>query len=204
MRTFVSPLRWKEPKLTFVCSLSDFFIKEADEWRDEAWTIMQEAPQHVYLLLTKRPHRIAECLPREWPMSNVWFGVTVENNHKRHRLITLQKLGWPNIFVSAEPLLGQLDLRGYLSPRPWEYWVDDIPYRMVLPPLAMTIVGGESGAGFRTLNMEWVRKIRDDCIAADVPFHFKQKSAFRPGFDPTVDGVEWRQLPDAWKVGDND
>ena len=201
-RTFRSPLRWEGPKPIFVCSLSDFFIEEADEWRDEAWAIMQQAPQHVYLLLTKRPERIRGCLPSGWHMENVWFGVTVESDDYRHRLYTLQELRRPNIFVSAEPLLGELNLRRFLKPEFDEYFVDGELRLAVRHPLRMAIVGGESGAGFRKLNMDWVRRIRDDCVTADVPFHFKQKSAFRPGYDPTIDGVQWKFIPEAWKPGE--
>ncbi|KKK77966.1 hypothetical protein LCGC14_2848320 [marine sediment metagenome] len=57
-RTFDAPLRWKEPRLIFVCSWSDFFHPDADPFRHEAWEVMRAAPQHTYQILTKRPERM--------------------------------------------------------------------------------------------------------------------------------------------------
>ena len=75
--TFSAPLKWnrefvlKNPvggprpkEYVFACSISDFFIEEADAWRDEAWEIIRRTPHLTYQILTKRPERIAECLPR--------------------------------------------------------------------------------------------------------------------------------------------
>ena len=64
--TFYAPLRLKQSHLIFTCSWSDFFLKEGDAWRDEAWDVMRRTPHHVYQVLTKRPKRITECLPPHW------------------------------------------------------------------------------------------------------------------------------------------
>ena len=61
--TFRDPLRWHEPRRIFTCSLSDFFIQDADLWRPEAWEIIRQTPQHTYLILTKRPQLIRARLP---------------------------------------------------------------------------------------------------------------------------------------------
>src|SRR5207249_2293856 len=77
---FEDPLKWKEPELIFTCSISDFFIEEADPWREEVWEIIRKTPQHTYQILTKRPERISDHLPSNWGdgWSNVWLGTSVE------------------------------------------------------------------------------------------------------------------------------
>src|SRR3972149_3075649 len=81
--TFEDPLKWKEPRRIFVCSWSDFFLETVPpDWREDAWAVMRQAPQHTYLLLTKRPQNIAGMLPKTWtarPYPNVWLGVSAEN-----------------------------------------------------------------------------------------------------------------------------
>ena len=62
-KTFNKPLSWRNPELIFTCSWSDFFIDKADEWREGAWSVIRNTPQHVYQILTKRPERINQCLP---------------------------------------------------------------------------------------------------------------------------------------------
>lgn len=182
--TFNSPKRWKEPKRVFTCSWSDFFVAEADEWRADAYQVMLDAPQHTYLILTKRPERIT---PLDQHMlcgeKNIWTGVSVENARFYSRIETLRKLK-PNLsFLSIEPLLGpmpDLDLDG----------------------IGWVIVGGESGAGWRPLNMEWVREIRDKCIEATVPFFFKQFSGFQPAiYGRLLDNREWNEYPEIKKGG---
>jgi len=60
--TFNDPLKWKEPKLVFTSSWTDFFIEEGDQWRDEAWAIIKKCPHHIFQILTKRPERINDHL----------------------------------------------------------------------------------------------------------------------------------------------
>lgn len=78
-RTFRAPLRWKEPVEVFVCPWSDFWIEDADPWRDEAFEIIRSMPQHTYLIPTKRPDLMAERLPHDWQKlagANVWPGLS--------------------------------------------------------------------------------------------------------------------------------
>lgn len=176
--TFRAPLQWKEPRKIFVCSWSDFFIEEADKWRADAWAVMLGAPQHTYQILTKRPERIPEI---DWPFlgmqRNVWTGVSVENARFYGRIDALRRVEPNLLFLSIEPLLG---------PMP------DIP----LDGVGWVIVGGESGPGFRPLNLDWVRQIRDRCVARGVPFFFKQHSGYRPGsMGRLLDGTEWSEFP---------
>ena len=116
--TFYAPLKWKDPKRIFVCGLSDFFHPDANLWRIEAYGVMRDASQHTYLILTKRPELIKDCLaPREWQprdyafADNQWLGVTGETQHilnQRHGIIA--DLPAVKRFVSIEPMLGPIDI----------------------------------------------------------------------------------------------
>ncbi len=118
---FISPLMWKEPSMVFVNSWSDFFIEEADDWRDEAWDIICRTPQLTYQILTKRPENILSRLPDDWGdgYPNVWLGVSAENQENADKRIPLL-IQIPSIvyFVSCEPLLGPIDLSKWIGYNP--------------------------------------------------------------------------------------
>ena len=115
-QTWNNASRWKEPRRIFVCSWSDFFHEGADEWRNDAWAVIRNNPQHTFQILTKRPERIAGHLPDDWPFKNVWLGVSVEfQRWADTRIPLLLDAGAPVSFISAEPLLGPLDLRDVLG-----------------------------------------------------------------------------------------
>lgn len=177
-RTFLAPLRWKEPRAIFTASMSDFFHEAADGWREEAWDVVRQTPRHTYQVLTKRPERIAECLPADWGESwpNVWLGASVElQPFLAGRVEALRRVRARVRFLSLEPLLGPLDLRDAL---PFVDWV---------------IAGGESGPP-RTARPPagaWLLSIRDQCEASAVPFFFKQW-----GGSAKVDGVWGGRLLD--------
>jgi protein gp37 len=103
--TFYNTLYWKEPTRIFTNSMSDFFIEEADEWRDDAWDVIRRTPQHIWMILTKRPERIKECLPEDWGegWDNVWLGVTVENQKCFQKAKLLSEIPATIRFISAEP-----------------------------------------------------------------------------------------------------
>jgi protein gp37 len=170
--TFNAPLKYKEPHCLFTCSWSDFFIEEADAWRIRAWEIIQSTPHHQYLILTKRPERVMGDMP-----SNVALGVSVENQRFYSRIDRLRETKASLHFLSIEPLLGRMS---------------DLP----LEHIEWVIVGGESGPGFRPLNLDWVREIREQCQAKGVPFFFKQYSGFQPKkLGRELDGRTWDELP---------
>ena len=183
--TFYDPLRWEDPHHIFTCSWSDFFIKEADPWRDEAWDIIRQTPQHIYQILTKRPQRILDNLPSDWPLANVGLGVTVENRrHGFPRIEILRNIPAEVRFLSAEPLLedlGRVNLKGI-------DWV---------------IVGGESGPKGRRMDTAWAHHLRDQCVKANLPFFFKQwghydengNSVGKKKAGRLLDGREWNQMP---------
>ncbi|MGH2369611.1 MAG: DUF5131 family protein, partial [Chloroflexota bacterium] len=76
--TFYRPLAWRAPQRVFTCSWSDFFHEDADAWRSEAWDVIRRTPHLTYQVLTKRPDRLPDCLPADWPLPNVWLGTSVE------------------------------------------------------------------------------------------------------------------------------
>lgn len=175
--TFDAPLKWQEPRLIFTCSWSDFFIEEADAWRGEAWSVIRATTHHTYQILTKRPERIASCLPNGWPLENVWLGVSIENPRFYWRIELLKRIPSLLRFLSLEPLL---------SPMP----------SLPLDGISWVIVGGESGPGCRPMRVEWVREIRDQCVKAHVPFFFKQWGGSRKDVaGRLLDGRFWNQMP---------
>jgi protein gp37 len=166
--TFGDPLKWRDPHMIFTCSYSDWFIEEADEWRDEAWEIIRHTPWHIYLILTKRPENIRYRLPHQgFPPRNVWWGVTIENQDTEntdrwHSLY--EEIGMLGLktFISAEPLLGPLDLSSKLKPDLKHYRPDWV------------IVGGESGPGYRQMELEWAIDLVNQCKSANIPAFVKQ------------------------------
>jgi protein gp37 len=173
------PLHWKQPRMVFTNSMSDFFHEKIPfEFLDRVIEVIRATPQHTYQVLTKRSWRMMKYGERigEFP-SNVWLGVTVESAPYKFRIDHLRRTKAVVHFLSLEPLLGpieNLDLSGV-------NWV---------------IAGGESGPIRRACNPDWVREIRDTCIASKVPFFFKQWGGPRPkSRGRTLDGQTWDQFP---------
>lgn len=172
--TFFKALKWEEPKMIFTCSWSDFFIKEADEWRDEAWEVIKKTPQHKWLILTKRPDRILQCLPKDWGdgYPNVWLGVSIENKKSmHHRIMQLFEVKCKVRFLSVEPLLEKINVAPYLAVQ--------MPDRLVVHPIHWVIVGGESGNEtgnhrYRPCKVEWMNDIVGKCKQYGVPVFVKQ------------------------------
>jgi protein gp37 len=172
--TFFDPLKWKEPKLIFTCSWSDWFIKDADEWRDEAWRIIKNTPQHTYQILTKRPENIPNRLPTDWGdgYENVLLGVSIENEKTKNRLLLLHEIknnrSLFKTFVSAEPLLEHV-----------EFHNDGLLLSFDFEHLDWLIVGGESGNlngkyKYRPCELSWIRSLVSQCKDAGVPVFVKQ------------------------------
>ncbi len=173
------PLRWKRPQVIFVNSMSDLFHEEVPlEFIAKVFKVMAEASHHRFQVLTKRSRRLRELAPElPWP-SNVWMGVSVEDDEHVYRIDNLKQTDALIKFVSFEPLLGpigDLDLEGI-------DWV---------------IVGGESGPGARPMDPAWAREIRDLCLAANVPFFFKQWGGTNKKRNGRLlDGITWDQMPE--------
>jgi protein gp37 len=203
--TFYAPRKVRKPTTWFVNSMSDFWHANADDaWRAEALDIMGTTPHHTYQVLTKRPELITPTLTRigvEKLPDNLWLGCTVEDRRVVDRIDILRTVPARIRFLSVEPMtaaLGQVDLSGI-------HWV---------------ITGGESGPKSRPIKAEWVREVRDQCIAAGVAYFHKQwgKAEWNPlatnaplgesiatyikRVDPNgkggalLDGRLWREMPE--------
>ena len=172
------PLKWKNPSLVFVNSMSDLFHKAVPiDFVQSVFEVMNEASQHTFQVLTKRPGRVKQIDARlDWA-PNIWLGTSIESERWQDRLDRLKSTGARTKFLSLEPLLGplpDLDLSGI-------DWV---------------IVGGESGPGARPMDAEWVREIRDNCVDSNVPFFFKQwGGVFKKRTGRTLDGRTWDEMP---------
>ncbi len=160
------PLRWSDPKMIFVNSMSDLFHDEVPEsYIARVAGTMRLARWHTYQVLTKRSERLREmllgCLREVAAEAHIWWGVSVEDRrYGLPRIADLQATPAEMRFLSVEPLLehlGELPLQG----------------------ISWVIVGGESGPGARPMKEEWVLSIRDQCQAANVPFFFKQWGGVR-------------------------
>ena len=175
------PLRWKQPARIFVNSMSDLFHREIpDDFVCQVWATMTAASHHTFQILTKRPHRMSHKL-RELGLPtppHIWLGTSVEDQKRgSSRLGALCEIDTPSRFVSAEPLLAPVTLKGFLGDIGW------------------VIVGGESGKGRRPMDYDWARNIRDECAGAGVRFFYKQGNAFRSGQDRVLDGRTHDDLP---------
>jgi protein gp37 len=182
------PLERKKPTVYFVNSMSDLFHEKVPfSYIEEVFAVIRQAHQHTFQLLTKRPIRMAKyCATRAVP-ANVWLGVSVEDKkYGVPRIDALRGIDATIRFLSVEPLLediGLLDLVGI-------HWV---------------IVGGESGRRARPMREAWVDNVRRQCLAADVPFFFKQWGAWgqdgqrrsKKANGRAFDGQVWDEMPTA-------
>ena len=151
----------KSGEMISVCMTSDFFLKEADAWRAEAWDIMRERSDVVFLLLTKRPERVPECLPADWGdgWDNVFMNVTCENQKRAdERIPLLLELPFKHKGLHCAPLLGPLRVGAYL---------DSGQIRQVA-------CGGENYGGSRPCDFDWVRALREECVSRDITFCFME------------------------------
>lgn len=151
------PLKRKKPTIYFVNSMSDLFHEEIDDdFIEQVFSVIGQASQHQFQILTKRTERLAEFFDNRKIPQNAWLGVTVENKeHGLSRIDYLRKVNAKIRFLSCEPLLedlGDINLKGI-------DWV---------------IVGGESGAKARPMNTEWVENLQRQCEKQSVKFFFKQ------------------------------
>jgi protein gp37 len=172
------PLGWKKPQVIFVNSMSDLFHKDVPlKFIQKVFGVMHSASWHIFQVLTKRASRLLELNQEiDWS-SNVWMGVSVENQDYMFRIDYLRQTDAHVKFLSLEPLLGPLQ-------------------NLDLHDIDWVIVGGESGPGARPVRREWVTDIRDQCLAADTPFFFKQWGGVRKKRSGRVlQGRTWDEMP---------
>ncbi len=173
-----APLSWKKPQIIFVNSMSDLFHEDVPlDFIKQIMDVMRRASWHTFQVLTKRSERLlAFDKELNWP-HNVWMGVSVETSKYLPRIDHLRNTGAFVKFLSLEPLLGPLS-------------------KMNLESINWVIVGGESGPGARPIREEWVVDIRDQCLAARVPFFFKQWGGIRKKRNGRVLlGRTWDEMP---------
>lgn len=160
------PLRWQRPRRVFVNSMSDLFHEQVpNDFLIAVFRVMLHAPQHTFQILTKHPFRMLEFCTWYYASrnlyeipKNIWLGVSCEDQETAYeRIPLLLKTPAAIRFISAEPLLGNIDLK---------------PESLNM--LDWVIAGGESGPKARPSHMNWFRSLRDQCVAAKVPFFFKQ------------------------------
>lgn len=212
----IQPLRWKKGRKIFVCPRADLFHDDVpDHFLDKVFAIMAQAPQHTFQVLTKRPERMRKYLSWNFrgaaiaqlasgsidvsiatssvfALPNVWLGVTVENQEAANERIPLLLQTQAVIrWISAEPLLGEVDLSA-------------LPYPTVVKGnLHWVVVGGESGKHARPMSPDWARSLRDQCAAAGVPYFFKQWGEWLPMLGQ-CEGVPVKQktvTSDGWVMG---
>ncbi len=223
---WLQPLAWnkeaqrrKKRARVFCASMADVFEdrRDLDDKRARLWPLIEATPSLDWLLLTKRPQNMRRMAPwgDRWP-ENVWAGATAENQRwAEKRLEELLEIPAAVHFISAEPLLGPIDL----SP-----WIDR-SNRRITCAIDWVITGGESGPRARAMNPDWARALRDQCREAGIAFLFKQWGNWRPinpvkvnGYTSriifltngnqitianigkkaagrTLDGITWDQLP---------
>jgi protein gp37 len=191
-RRFFGAAHWREPlgwneearragrrERVFCASMADVFERRADlnAERLRLWSLIENTPHLDWLLLTKRPQNIRKLAPwrEDWP-ANVWIGTTVEDQTEAEKRLPFL-LSVPAVvrFLSCEPLLGPLNLRGWFRKKDF-HSIDWI------------IAGGESGGGSRPMHPDWVRSLLAQCQAFNVPFHFKQWGHWVPAelMDPNL------------------
>lgn len=207
------PLSWKRPRRIFVCAHGDLFHENVpDDLIDRVFAVMALAPQHTFQVLTKRAKRmrryiaqdrmgyiegrakrilrersanparpvmVGKTLAGTWPWPHVWLGVSVEDQPRADERIPHLRVTPAHVrFLSCEPVLAPI-----------------FPH---LAGIGWVICGSESGPGARPCDLAWVRSLRDQCVAAGVPFFFKQHVVNgRKVSTPELDGRAWRETPDA-------
>ena len=172
------PKRWRKPRRIFVNSMSDLFHEAVPlEFIRSIFDTIEESPRHTFQVLTKRPETaLGYACSLQWP-DNLWMGASVENQDYVHRVDTLRLIPAKTRFLSLEPLIGPI-------------------HDLNLNDIHWVITGGESGPGSRPIEPRWVQSIRDQCVAQDTPFFFKQWGGTNKKRNGRLlDGQTWDQFP---------
>lgn len=186
------PFKWKNPRMIFLCFMGDLF-HPSNSFEDIArvFEIVKQTPHHTYQVLTKRAERMAEYFEVVQDVSNnVWIGVSAENQEQADKRIPiLLQIPAKVRFVSIEPMLGKIDLEK-IAFKKFQNWLNNNETQYTLD---WVICGGESGHKARPLHPDWVRSLRDQCQAANVPFFFKQWGEYMI-FDDLPNGFRGKLL----------
>ena len=177
-----------EDGIIFTCMTSDFFLEEADQWRQDCWDIIRQRQDLSFYIITKRIERFSECIPPDWNdgWDNVTICCTCENQDRAdHRLPIFLNLPIKHREMISEPMLEEIDIKKYLQKG----------------LISCVICGGESGAGARPCDFKWIKKVRMDCIRCGVAFTFKQTGAVFIKDGKTYHIDRKNQMPQARKSG---
>ena len=200
------PLKWKKPRQIFVVSMGDLFHEDVEwNWQYKIFEIMLINQDHTYLILTKRPERMKKVLLDIWfhlgrnypeskpdfPLRNIWLGVTCENQEQADKRIPiLLQIPAAIRFVSIEPMLSKINLRLY------DYATSCGRHSVKRYFINQVICGTESGPRRRHAKIEWIRNLRDQCMDANVPFFLKQIEINGKVVKmPELDGKIWSGIP---------
>lgn len=181
------PYTWKSPKIVFVNSMSDLFHKDIPlDFIKQVFKVMNDNPNHVFQVLTKRAERLFEVHKELKWTHNIWMGVSVENESVIDRIDFLRKTKARVKFLSCEPLIGPLS-------------------NLNLKKIDWVIVGGESGYKPRTMDTNWVLNIQEQCKKAKVAFFFKQWGGKNKKVAGRIlNGRTYDEMPEAYELSRND
>ena len=188
------PLKWKKPQRIFVNSMGDLFDPRVPErWLSQVMTVMDRAKHHTFLVLTKQAERMMEYLQMVDALGggaapgHIWWGVSVEDQAAAdERLPFLLQAPVTNRFISAEPLLSEIDLSPAAAPYCWYNAAGDGAPVWRGPD--WVVCGPQSGLGAKPYDFDWILSLRQQCVLAAVPFFLKGVEGYEK-----LDG--WRQLP---------
>lgn len=148
-----------------VCMTSDFFLAEADQWRDEVWNMIWERRDVKFFLLTKRPERVADCLPKDWGAGwdNVFLNVSCENQKRAdERIPILLQLPFKHKGIMCAPLIDSVSIANYLH----------------TGQIEQVIAGGENYDGARPCNYDWVVELAKECRNENISFIFTETGSY--------------------------
>ena len=204
--TLEKPFTWKTRKLVFVCSMGDLFHESVPfAWVDEVIRVIRWTKRHTYLFLTKRPERMRDYfstyVPEKYLMDNgdtlenLWLGVTCENQRMAdQRIPILLQIPAKGRFVSVEPMLGWVNLSGWLGSINCLY--RNCLYPTTLNKIDWVIAGAESGPGRRPCKIEWIEQLITDCENLNIPIFIKQIFAGKKKISmPEINGKTHNQFP---------
>jgi len=172
------PYSWTKNRVVFVNSMSDLFHEDMPfDFIKDVFEVMNENPQHIFQILTKRAENLLEYANKLNWSDNIWMGVTIENQENLKRIDCLIKTQAAVKFLSIEPLIGEIKI-------------------INLNGIDWVIVGGESGIGARPMKKEWVITIKDRCLKLNIPFFFKQWGGVNKKKNGRLlEGKEWNRYP---------
>lgn len=199
------PLKWNREaeaagvrRRVFCASLADVFEDRPalHLWRTDLFKLIDATPHLDWLLLTKRPENVVKMVlwdaPGCKPSGNVWFGTSVENQVTAdERIPHLLRIPAAVRFLSVEPLLGKIEFSNVTKRSDAVFQLG----KKAMDGIHWVIVGGESGPKARPMHPDWARSIRDQCLAAGVPFFFKQTGGQQKPFVPIPDDLMIREFP---------